>query len=308
MRQMTPDLLLHPVFDEAEALAGMPHREVVHPPPEHRIDQVYHPLDRLRPVSAEHLFELPHQCRPLLQLRRVMRPPRPPSTAEVAEVEAQKPEALTSLKVDYAALFIIDFNLQLAELLPKAFVHGLNQPVMSLIGVDQDHQIVCEPRIFDVGVLAIAGDLPRSLQHSIHLIEVEVTEQGRDYSALWNALLARSLQHDLQKVHDVRVINPLCHFSQQPVMPDIVKVGSQVKIEDARLPLHNCLGYSLDRVMCCPLGPISKRSRWKSASKTGSSMSLSAPCTTRSRIAGIERTRTLPPSFGISCLRAGSGL
>src|SRR5664280_331436 len=36
-------------------------------------------------------------------------------------------------------------------------------------------------------------------------------------------------------------------------------------------------------------------------------MSLSAPCTTRSRIAGIESTRTLPPSFGISCLRAGSG-
>src|SRR6516162_1953420 len=36
-------------------------------------------------------------------------------------------------------------------------------------------------------------------------------------------------------------------------------------------------------------------------------MSLSAPCTTRSRIAGIERTRTLPPSFGISCRRAGNG-
>jgi hypothetical protein len=95
---------------------------------------------------------------------------------------------------------------------------------------------------------------------SIHLIEAEVTEQGRDDSALWNALLARSLQHDLQKVHDVRVLNPLCHFSQQPVVPDIVKVGSQVKIEDARLPLDNCLGYSLDRVMRCPLGPISKRS------------------------------------------------
>jgi hypothetical protein len=30
-------------------------------------------------------------------------------------------------------------------------------------------------------------------------------------------------------VHDVRVINPLCHFFQQPVVPDIVKVGSQVK-------------------------------------------------------------------------------
>jgi hypothetical protein len=36
-------------------------------------------------------------------------------------------------------------------------------------------------------------------------------------------------------------------------------------------------------------------------------LSLSAPCTTLSRIAGIDRTRTLPPSFGISCFRAGSG-
>ncbi len=79
-----------------------------------------------------------------------MRPPRSASTAEVAEVEAQKSEAFTSLKVDHAALFIIDFNLQLAEFLPKSFVHGPNQPVMSLIGVDQDHQIVCEPRIFDM--------------------------------------------------------------------------------------------------------------------------------------------------------------
>src|SRR5579863_6265383 len=40
---------------------------------------------------------------------------------------------------------------------------------------------------------------------------------------------------------------------------------------------------------------------WKSASKIGSRMSFNAPWTTRSRIAGIERTRTfLPPSFGIS--------
>ena len=152
-----------------------------------------------------------------------MRPPRPPSTAEVAEVEAQKSEAFTSLKVDHAALFIIDFNLQLAEFLAKSSLHRPNQPVVSLIGVDQNHQIVSEPRIFDIGVFAIAGDLPRSLQHSIHLIEVEVTEQGRDYSALWNALLARSLQHNLQKMHDVRVVYPLRHFRQQPVVPDIVK-------------------------------------------------------------------------------------
>lgn len=46
----------------------------------------------------------------------------------------------------------------------------------------------------------------------------------------------------------------------------------------------------------------------KSASKIGSGMSFSAPWTTRSRIAGIERMRTfLPPSFGISFFRAGMG-
>src|SRR6516164_11377131 len=36
-------------------------------------------------------------------------------------------------------------------------------------------------------------------------------------------------------------------------------------------------------------------------------MSLSAPCTTRSRIVGIDRTRTFPPSFGISCFRTRMG-
>ena len=30
-QHVAPDLLFHPVFDEAEALAGMPHRKVVHP-------------------------------------------------------------------------------------------------------------------------------------------------------------------------------------------------------------------------------------------------------------------------------------
>src|SRR3954466_12567379 len=60
-------------------------------------------------------------------------------------------------------------------------------------------------------------------------------------------------------MHDLGVINPLSHFCQQPVVPDIVKVGPQVEVEDARLPLDYCLSHSLDRVMCCPLGPISKR-------------------------------------------------
>ena len=76
-----------------------------------------------------------------------------------------------------------------------------------------------------------------------------------------NAHLAGSFQHNLQEVHDVRVVNPLCHLLQQPVVPDVVEVGSQVKIENARLPLDYRFSHPLDRAMCCPLGSVSKRSR-----------------------------------------------
>src|SRR6516165_8374144 len=62
-------------------------------------------------------------------------------------------------------------------------------------------------------------------------------------------------------MHDIRVVNPARHFLQQPVMPDIVKVGPQVKVENPRLPLDYCFGHALDCVMCCPLGSISIRPR-----------------------------------------------
>src|SRR5215469_2363602 len=62
-------------------------------------------------------------------------------------------------------------------------------------------------------------------------------------------------------MHDVLVVDPLSHFRQQPVVPDIVKVGAQIKIKNPRLPLDDGSSHSLDRVMCLPFGPISKRSR-----------------------------------------------
>ena len=74
VHQVAPDLLLYPIFDVAEALTGVPNREVVHPPPEHRIDQAYHPPNRLRPVSAEHLLEPPQKRRPLFELGRDLPP------------------------------------------------------------------------------------------------------------------------------------------------------------------------------------------------------------------------------------------
>src|SRR5262249_2204398 len=62
---MAPDLLLCPISDIGEALARVSHRKVVDTPPQHWIDQAYHPLNRLRPVSAKYLLELPQltECR-----------------------------------------------------------------------------------------------------------------------------------------------------------------------------------------------------------------------------------------------------
>jgi hypothetical protein len=52
---VTPDLLFYPVFNEAEALAGVSDGEVVYPDPQHRIDQLNY---RLGLVSPEHILEL----------------------------------------------------------------------------------------------------------------------------------------------------------------------------------------------------------------------------------------------------------
>jgi hypothetical protein len=55
---MAPDLLFYPVFHEAEALAGVAYRKVIHPAADHRIDQAYDPINRLRLVAAKHILEL----------------------------------------------------------------------------------------------------------------------------------------------------------------------------------------------------------------------------------------------------------
>ena len=69
------------IFDEAEALAAMPHRKVVRPTAEYRVDQLHDPIHWLRLVAAEHILELPLQRRSLLELRRVIDTPYPSTTA-----------------------------------------------------------------------------------------------------------------------------------------------------------------------------------------------------------------------------------
>ena len=108
---MAPDLLLYAVFDEAEALAGISDREVVHPTAQHRVDQLHDPADWLRLVATEHVLELPQQSRSFLELRRVMSTPDAPSTADAAEIESQEAEALAPTEVHDPTLLFIEFDL-----------------------------------------------------------------------------------------------------------------------------------------------------------------------------------------------------
>src|SRR5208282_2736384 len=132
---------------------------------------------------------------------------------------------------------------------------------MSRVGVDQDHQVVGEPRIFDVGVLAVTRGLLRPLQHPVHLGEVDVAEQRRNHPALRNALFSAGFEHDLQQMHDVGIVHALTYFRQQPIVPDIVEVAAQVDVYHACLLLNDRSRHTVYRFMGCPLWTVSKRPR-----------------------------------------------
>ena len=108
---MAPDLLFYPVFNELEALAGVPDRKVIHPTAQYRFDQLHDPVYWLRLVASEHGLELPQQRRSFLQLRRVVGTPYAPTTANAAEIESQKAKALASTEIYDSTLLVIDFDL-----------------------------------------------------------------------------------------------------------------------------------------------------------------------------------------------------
>src|SRR5262244_1358819 len=130
----------------------------------------------------------------------------------------------------------------------------------SLLFAPSWRTIVGKTRVLDVGVLAGARSLLRPLQHPIQLIEVEIAEQWRDHSALRDASLTIGFEHDLQQVHHVGVVDPLCHLAQQTIMSNVVKIAAQVDVDHACLVLNDRSGHPINRFMRCPFGTISKRS------------------------------------------------
>ena len=62
---------------------------------------------------------------------------------------------------------------------------------MSRMRIDQDHQIVRKTCVLDGGVFSVARGCNRSLQHPVHLSEVEITEQRRNHSPYTKGNLGR---------------------------------------------------------------------------------------------------------------------
>src|SRR5262249_6937488 len=129
------------------------------------------------------------------------------------------------------------------------------------VSINQDHQIIGKTRVLNGGVFAVPRDLLRLFQHLVYLVEINVAEQRRNDPTLRHAASAGGFQHHLQQVHYICIVDPLCHLSQQPIVPDIVKVAAQIDVDYARLLLNNRLGHPVDRVMSRPFWTISERSR-----------------------------------------------
>jgi hypothetical protein len=109
-----------------------------------------------------------------------------------AEVMSADPDALSAAGLGLAGIAAIKSVREAALRLMR--IELRERPVVGSWDKLIDY---CNAQVAHNGELAIAGDIPRSLQHPIHLIEVNITEQGRNYSALWNAFLAGSFQNYL---------------------------------------------------------------------------------------------------------------
>src|SRR5215831_241265 len=207
-RQVAPNLLLDPVSDVREAPTRVAHRKVVHPTAQNGIDLLDQLLHGLRAMASENQLEFAQQGRPLLRSRRPQRHPSSPPTADTTELKAQKSETLPLLEIHPPTLLLVHLHMEFGQLLPQPLFHRLTKPGLSGMTVDQDHQIVGEPSVLDLHPRAFASDFFGPLQHLIHLIEVEITEQGRNHPALRNTLLPRRLHQQLEQPQHLGIADP----------------------------------------------------------------------------------------------------
>src|ERR1700730_16410710 len=174
---MPPYLLLYPAFDHSKTNTRMTDPKVVHPTAQNRIDFRNHGLDGPADVLPEDLPEPFKQRCPLLQLGRIVGSPLPLKAQYTPIFKAQESEALSLLQIYHPTLVLVDLNAELRELLAQPSVYRLHQPVTPPFSVDQDHHVVRETCVLDVGGLGPSRGVHRLFQHPVYLIQIEVTEQ-----------------------------------------------------------------------------------------------------------------------------------
>jgi hypothetical protein len=157
------------------------------------------------------------------------------------QVKAKKSETLASLQIDDPALFLVPLHLQLVELLPESFLHRLEEPSMTRMGVHQDNDVVRPAAVLDRCPSLMASDLASPLQHAIYLVEVDVAEERRNHTALRNTPTSRGFQNLLQQAHDCVIVHTSSDLLQKEMMSHVVEVGSKIQIVDMGLALKNSL-------------------------------------------------------------------
>src|ERR1700674_4568478 len=192
--QMVPNLLFDPVADVREAPARVADRKVLHPATQNRVDLRNHLADWPGPMAAENLLERAQQRRPLFHPRGAKRHPSVSPTANPTEVKAEKSEALALREVHPPSLLLVHLDLERRQFLSKSPFDHRPKAALARMSVHQDHKIIGEPGVFDIRPPLNTSDVLRSLQHPVHLVEVEVTEQGENNPPWRTALRARGLQ------------------------------------------------------------------------------------------------------------------
>src|SRR5712691_2966863 len=234
-RQMVPNLLFDPVADVREAPARMADRKVLHPSPQNRVDFRNHLAEGPGPMAAENLLE------------RAQRHPSVAPRANPTEVKAQKSEALALREVHPPTLLLVHLDLERRQFLSESPFDRRTKPALARMPVHQDHKIIGEPGVLDIRPSLSTSDLLRSLQHRVHLVEIHVTEQWRNHSALRNTLSARRLQHHPEEPQHRVVAHPTRNLLEYDVMSHRIEIRSQVEVNDVGLALQDGVRNALDR-------------------------------------------------------------
>src|SRR5215471_8840766 len=179
------------------------------------------------------------------------------------ELKTEKSETLSSRQIHSSALFLVHLHFEFCQFLPKSLLDRLPKPLLPRMRIHQNHHIVGESRVLDIRPLLGLSDLLCPFQHPVYFIKIDITEQRRNHSALWNTLLPRRLQHQLQEPQHLRIAHSPRHLLEHDMMFHRVEIRSPIEINHVGFARENRFRYALDGSVRGLLRPVAKRSGLK---------------------------------------------